>query len=139
MGRYVALPLAERLRLVVRLWLAGGWWQDGATASMRPPRILTPAPPRIAIARRRLVDLLRERGPGAELALPTSQVPGRARAGGRTLPAARGRPAAEVVDTADVTARAALLGPLAWLGFVDHGEEATGDSSDVDARGAGAR
>jgi len=125
MGRYVALPLAERLRLAVRLWLAGGWWQDGATASMRPPRILTPAPPRIAVARRRLVDLLRERGPGAELALPAIPVPGRARAGGRT---ARGRPAAEVADTADVTARAALLGPLAWLGFADIGEGTTGDS-----------
>jgi hypothetical protein len=128
MGRYVALPLAERLRLAVRLWLAGGWWQDGATPSMLPPRILTPAPPRIAIARRRLVDLLRERGPGAELALPAIQLPGKARTGARMSPAARARPALEAADAADATARAALLGPLAWLGFVGPSEGAASDA-----------
>ncbi len=123
MGRYVALPLAERLRLAVRLWLAGGWWQDGTTPSMRPPRILTPAPPRVAVARRRLVELLRERGPGATITLPPATPLGTARSGARAPAATRARPAADVADAADAAARAALLGPLRWLGLVERTEE----------------
>src|SRR5258708_18693124 len=75
MERYVALPLEERLRLALRLWVAGGWWPEAMAPSARPPRILTPAPPRIPPARRRPPRLLREAGPGAPARLPPAAPP----------------------------------------------------------------
>src|SRR6185437_14520569 len=58
MARFLAHPLAERLRICVRLWVAGGWWADGkpGDAPSSPHGLHTPAQPRVALARRRLVE-----------------------------------------------------------------------------------
>ncbi len=65
MGRFLALSFAERLRLCVRLWVAGGWWSDRPDAQREPSRLLAPAPPRIAVARRHVLQRLVEQPIGA--------------------------------------------------------------------------
>ncbi len=121
MARYLALPLAERVRIGVRLWVAGGWWPDTIDPAVSPPRVMVPAPPRIAVARRRLIEDLLELTPGAALDVPPP--PGAALTAGRRARAgrSRSRSSAAGVATSDAageaaTCRAALLGPLAWLG-----------------------
>ena len=120
MERYLAHPLGERVRLGVRLWVAGGWWPDALDPAASPPRVMLPAPPRIAVARRRVIEDLLELAPGDVLAVPPSS--GAVLAAGRRARAARGRGrsaagamAADATGEA-ATRRAALLGPLAWLG-----------------------
>src|SRR5262249_51174438 len=70
-GRCIGLPLAARLRLGVGLWVGGGWWLDQTASGARPPRLLTPAPPRLALSRRRLLDTLAGLLPGADVQLPS--------------------------------------------------------------------
>lgn len=119
MARYLAHPLAERLRLCVRLWVAGGWWPDVLDAHAPPPRLLVPAPTRIALARRRLIETL--------LALPTgSEV--QVLIGPAVAPVTPRAPTAEyppqhtrltpLPEEAE-SVRAALLGPLQWMGYVE--------------------
>ena len=70
MARYLDHPLAERLRICARLWVAGGWWPDQPDGRGPPPRVMTPAPPRLAVARRRLLDALAAAVPNAAYPLP---------------------------------------------------------------------
>src|SRR5262249_35342655 len=118
MGRYIALPLAERLRLAARLWVAGGWWPDQITASLQPPRLLTPAPPRLALARRRLLITLASLPRGAELPVPPARAPILPPKHHRPARLGAGREAAHTPDGVEESWRAALLGPLTWLGLV---------------------
>jgi hypothetical protein len=78
------------------------------------PRVLAPASPRIALARRRLLETLGARAPGERVEIPPSPLaPGRGR---RTLRGKRSTTTGQ--DAEGETVRAALLGPLAWMGFV---------------------
>ncbi len=126
--RYFAQPLAERLRICARLWVAGGWWPDQADPAAAPPRLLAPAPPRIALARRRTLETLAARAPGERVAIPP---PPLAQAKGMRSRGRRqelGKPAHPTdADGESETLRAALLGPLAWMGFValEDGEHGT--------------
>lgn len=124
--RFYALPFAERLRVCARLWVAGGWWSDRVDALRDPPRLLAPAPTRVALARRRTLDLLLEVASGVPVTVPppplalTGRTAGAgvaARTDARTRGAAK-RPAGGAAAPDDETVREALLGPLRWLGFV---------------------
>jgi hypothetical protein len=117
--RYFAHSLAERLRICARLWVAGGWWPDQADPAAVPQRLLAPAPPRIALARRRTLETLAIRSPGDHVAIPPPPL------GQAKVMRSRGRrqelgklahPTG--TDGESETLRAALLGPLAWMGFV---------------------
>lgn len=117
--RYLAHPLAERLRICVRVWSAGGWWPDAPDPKMAPPRLMAPAPPRTALARRRLLDSLRRMPSGEYRPLPTLDVTlaqpraaGSARARRQTR-GATGEPGPEAAAR-----YAALTGPLTWLGLI---------------------
>lgn len=126
--RYLAHPLAERLRICARLWVAGGWWPDRPDPRMVPPRPLVPAPPRIALARRRLLDALAELPAGGTLPLPPEQL---APTGTRPSRSKTQHAVARAVESRAgeaVTQRAALLGPLRWLGLVVC-EEAAGHAT----------
>jgi hypothetical protein len=122
MARFLALPFAERLRLCVRLWVAGGWWSDRPDAQREPPRLLAPAPPRVALARRQLLQTLLDLPAGATVPVPPPHIAPRI-AGPATPPrgAGRGRSGRgeEEANLLDESARAALLGPLQWLGMVE--------------------
>ncbi|HEX6123178.1 MAG TPA: hypothetical protein VFY89_08455, partial [Ktedonobacterales bacterium] len=112
MARYLAHPLARRLRIGARLWVAGGWWPDRPDPRGEPPRLMAPAPPRLALARRRLLEALSALEPGEASALPPA---------GASLGTTRARPPERRLSTApgeEPAVRAALLGPLAWMGFV---------------------
>ncbi len=118
MQRYVSLPLAARVRLCARLWLAGAWWVDRPDERQDLPGVRVPAPPRIALARRRALQTLLDASPGNLLALPSPQ---------STYPAlSRSTPVAATNLLAprnatpgdDAVCAAALLGPLTWLGLL---------------------
>lgn len=117
MERFLARPFAERLRLAVRVWVAGGWWPDRIDPRAEPPRLLTPAPPRIAVARRRLTETISTLNPGERRPLPLSvtiAANGKRPTRRSTQVEARALAQAGEVDTI----RAAVLGPMAWLGLV---------------------
>jgi hypothetical protein len=127
MARFLARPLAERLRLCARLWVAGSWWSDRPDAQREPSRLLAPAQPRIAVARRHILQRLVEQPVGAAVLGPSpDSAPRKASAASAdTL----SRDASQVRDgrrregdrsgDLDETARAALVGPLQWLGLVE--------------------
>jgi hypothetical protein len=120
MARYLARPLAERSRMLVRLWLGGGWWPDRLDPRAGLPGLLMPAAPRVAIARRRLIEELASLTPGEIVPAPQTWRPSRATpAHGRAARrrAAPSRPLAREA-AGDEIAPAALAGPLAWLGVV---------------------
>ena len=127
MARYLARPLAERSRLLVRLWTGGAWWPDRLDPRAGLPGLLAPAAPRIAIARRRLIEEIATLAPGAIVPAPQAWRPARASlAHGR---AARRRTSLRPVGRAttppgDEVAPAALAGPLTWLGAVVWDERA---------------
>lgn len=129
MERYLALSLAARLRTDVRLWVAGGWWPDKPDPRAEPPRIRVPAPPRLALARRRLVEALSALEPGTTIALSSAEAGPKNRLHARSiLPRLRILPHATSAPNAlslaslppdDLaTARSALDGPLRWLGLI---------------------
>src|SRR5260221_12643218 len=64
MARFLAQPVGERLRLCVRVWVAGGWWPDHLDPRVAPPRPLGPAPPRLPLGPPPPVELLSNRPPG---------------------------------------------------------------------------
>lgn len=123
MGRYLARTLAERARMLLRLWVGGAWWPDRLDPRAEPPRLLAPAPPRVAIARRRLLDEIAALTPGEIIPAPSAWRPARSpsassahnRVGRRR--GAPSRPLARTVASVGDEA-AALAGPLAWLGVV---------------------
>ena len=130
MARYLAHPLAERLRICARLWVAGGWWPDHPDAEGEPPRVLAPAPPRLALMRRHLLEALATRALGEQVAVPlaplTSTTLARTRPRAARLGSAPRRArVAEGVEGESATWRAALLGPLAWMGFVEREQPQT--------------
>lgn len=120
-ARYVALPLAERLRLCARLWVAGGWWPDRLESHAEPPRLMAPAPPRVALARRRLLHDLASSDQQTRLRIPASPTPQPGNPSRRkTATSKHVTPTRTLAATPNETEtqRAALLGPLAWLGLV---------------------
>ncbi|HET9980132.1 MAG TPA: helicase-associated domain-containing protein [Ktedonobacterales bacterium] len=138
MARFLAHPLAERLRICVRLWVAGGWWADGkpGDASTGPRSLhalLTPAQPRVALARRRLVETLAALEPGrpvetpggASLAAFGPRIIGATAQTGRT---ARQRKPRDIAEERNQVMRAALMGPLRWLGLALRDEESASDA-----------
>ncbi|HEX6540291.1 MAG TPA: helicase-associated domain-containing protein [Ktedonobacterales bacterium] len=118
MARYLAHPLAERLRICVRLWVAGGWWPDGKPASI-PASLHTPVQPRIALARRRLIEMLAATEPGSPAEIPgvalAALAPHAPRIIGGT--AARHKPR-DIAEERNQSMQAALAGPLQWMGLV---------------------
>jgi hypothetical protein len=121
MARYLAHPLAGRVRICTRLWATGGWWPDAPDAHVELPPLSSPAPPPVARARQRLLESLGALRPDETVALPGPPIsvtpsgqPARGRARRHTVP----RKAASALRGEDVSARAALLGPLAWMGLV---------------------
>jgi len=133
MARYLAHPLAERLRLCARLWATGGWWPDHPDAQSIPPRLLAPAPPRVVVARRRLLATLADHEPGAPLPDTPTHPPGAQRPGGQRGSGPRQRRLSTPLrahsprhsathpqpgPNNDELTWAALDGPLRWLGFV---------------------
>ncbi len=122
MARYLARPLAERSRMLVRLWLGGAWWPDRLDPRAGLPALLTPAAPRVAIARRRLIEEIASCAPGEVVPAPQTWRPARAAptTHGRTArrrATTRSTPRATTAPDDDI-APAALAGPLAWLGAV---------------------
>jgi hypothetical protein len=116
-ARYLAHPLSRRLRIGARLWVAGGWWPDRPNPRGEPPRLMAPAPPRLAVARRRLLESLSALAPGEPIAVPMSGAPA-SRPRGATRTRAPERLRLSTAPGEDSSVRAALLGPLAWMGFV---------------------
>jgi Helicase conserved C-terminal domain len=115
MARFLAHPLPERLRICTRLWVAGGWWPDG-----KPTRIASglhsPIQPRIALARRRLIEMLAALEPGSPVEIPGVQlVEDHAP---RIIGATARRKPRDIADERNETMRAALTGPLQWMGLV---------------------
>ncbi len=126
-ARYLARPLAERTRMVLRLWMGGAWWPDRLDPRAGLPGLLMPAAPRVAIARRRLIEEIAFLAPGALLPASPATRPVRATTT-HGLRAARRRPAprtpARSAPPGDDVTPAALAGPLAWLGVVVWDEDA---------------
>ena len=115
MARFLAHPLAERLRICTRLWVAGGWWPDGKPTSVAIG-LHTPIQPRIALARRRLIEMLAALEPGSPIEIPGVQfVEDHAP---RIIGAAARRKPRDIADERNETMRAALAGPLQWMGLV---------------------
>jgi hypothetical protein len=116
---FVALPLAERLRICARVWVAGGWWPDRSDPRVAPPRLMLPAPPRIALARRRLLESLATLASGAAVAMLATPLmsPATPQRAARAKRGSQPRPIAAAVPEGDIQ-RAALDGPLTWMGFV---------------------
>jgi hypothetical protein len=121
MARYLAHPLAERLRICTRLWVAGGWWPDGKPSGAAST-LHTPAQPRIALARRRLIEMLAALEPGSPVDIPgvATTADHAPRIIGAT--ATRRKPRG-IAEERNETMRASLAGPLQWMGLVVKGED----------------
>lgn len=116
MARFLSHPLAERVRICTRLWVAGGWWPDSRQSSVATS-LHTPVQPRIALARRRLIEMLAAIEPGSPLDIPgvptvTDHSP---RIVGATVTRRKPR---DIAEERSETMRAALAGPLLWMGLV---------------------
>ena len=132
MARFLAHPLAERLRICVRLWVAGGWWpesRDGKPGDASQS-LHIPASPRVALARRRLIETLASLEPGSPIEAPAADA--LAAYGPRIIGAtakpprtARQRKPRDIAEERNQVMRAALTGPLRWMGLVIQGEEDT--------------
>ena len=133
MARFLAHPLAERLRICVRLWVAGGWWPDGKPSDASQ-RLHIPASPRVALARRRLIETLAALGPGSAIEAPRDDAlaaygPRIIGATAKSPRTARQRKPRDIAEERNQVMRAALAGPLRWMGLVFRDEEdATGAS-----------
>src|SRR5690348_210127 len=115
MRRFLAHPLAERLRICTRLWVAGGWWPEGKPTSVATG-LHTLIQPRIALARRRLIEMLAALEPGSPVVIPG--VPFVEDHAPRIIGASTRRKPRDIADERNETMRAALAGPLQWMGFV---------------------
>lgn len=133
MARFLAHPLAERLRICTRLWVAGGWWPDGKPASVAIG-LHTPIQPRIALARRRLIEMLAALQPGSPVEIPG--VPTVEDHAPRIIGATTRRKPRDIADERNETMRAALAGPLQWMGLViRRGASGSGERIMVASRG----
>ncbi len=115
MERFLAHPLSERLRICTRLWVGGGWWPDGKPSSVAIG-LHSPIQPRIALARRRLIEILAVLEPGSLVEIPgvllvEDHAP-------RIIGATTRRKPRDIADERNETMRAALAGPLQWMGLV---------------------
>ncbi len=120
MARYLGHPLAGRIQICTRLWATGGWWPDAPDAHVELPPLSSPAPPPVARARQRLLASLAALRPGETVALPgspLSAMPSGEVARGRVRRHTVPRKAANVLRGEEASARAALLGPLLWMGI----------------------
>ncbi len=126
MARYLARTLGERIELLARLWATGAWWPDHPERGETPdPQ--APAPPALARARRRALEMVSATTPGSVIELtPRSPALERLRRGaghaGRSSARNRKGPPRSPARLAgltggDETLAAALTGPLAWLGL----------------------
>ncbi len=121
MARYLAHPLAGRITICTRLWATGGWWSDAPETHTELPPLSSPAPPPVARARQRLLEALGALRSGETIALPGP--PLSAEPSG---PATRARPRRHTIPRKttsqprgeEASARAALIGPLSWMGLV---------------------
>ena len=120
LAAYFARSLAERLRICARVWVAGGWWLDAPDIRSALLGVMTPAAPRIALARRHLIESLATMGSGEEMTIPDAQAQGKS---SRKSPHARVRRNTQPPETDAEIVRAALMGPLAWLGFLRPGND----------------
>lgn len=124
MGRYLARSLAERSQMLLRLWVGAGWWPDRLDPRADAPGLLAPAPPRVAIARRRLLEDIATLEPGAIIpalgaARPTRALVSHGRAARRRTPThPPARSPASLALVGDEAVASALAGPLTWLGVV---------------------
>ncbi|HEX9067898.1 MAG TPA: helicase-associated domain-containing protein [Ktedonobacterales bacterium] len=125
MSAYLARSFAERLRLATRLWVTGAWWPDQPGTPGEAPRLMAPAAPRVALARRRLLDALVALPPGSSVRIPP--LPLSRRGVRRDEEPDDGYEVASAEDA--MTVRAALLGPLCWLGLVTV-KEWSGEAAD---------
>jgi hypothetical protein len=112
---WFARPLAERLRICARVWVAGGWWPDAPDTRAAVPGVMTPAAPHIALARRHLIESLALLRPGETGTIPAATTHGPS---ARKSPGARMRHTTPTPEVGTETTRAALTGPLVWLGFI---------------------
>ncbi len=116
--RFFDRPLGERVRLCLRAWVAGGWWPDHLDARVPLPAVMAPAPPRVAVGRRRLLDAVAGTKSGRNDVLLFSP-PAIA---SRQVRGVRDRQRASQSAAPDgETWHAALEGPLSWLGLVSSG------------------
>lgn len=134
-ARFATLPLATRIRTCARLWVAGGWWPDKPDPRAEPPRTRLPAPPRLALARRRLLERLSALEPGdlVPVPRPSTPSPGAQNPPRTAVPRLRVLPSdtstsgssylAQIPSDDVATVRAALDGPLRWLGLVALGSD----------------
>jgi XPB/Ssl2-like helicase family protein len=112
---WLAQSLAERLRICARVWVAGGWWPDAPDTRAAVPGVMTPAAPQIALARRHLIESLALMRPGETGTIPAATTHGRL---ARKSPGGHVRHTTPTSEVDTETTRAALTGPLVWLGFV---------------------
>jgi hypothetical protein len=112
---HFARPLAERLRICARVWVAGGWWPDAPDTRAVLAGVMTPAAPRIALARRHPIESLAMMRPGETGIIPAATTHGRP---ARRPSGARVRHTPPTPEMDAETTRAALTGALVWLGFV---------------------
>lgn len=126
-ARFITRPFAARVRTCTRLWLSGSWWPDDPASRAHPPRVQVPAPPRVLLARRHLIETLCGLAPGEAYAVPedaalaphAGRMPHPRPTARRVRLSAAGDEAPGDEATGDeATVRAALLGPLCWMGLV---------------------
>jgi XPB/Ssl2-like helicase family protein len=116
MARYLSHSLAERLRICTRLWVAGGWWPEGSLAGVAAG-LQAPVQPRIALARRRLIEMLAAQDPGSPVEI--AGVPTATTYAPRIIGAtAIRRKPRGIAEERHQTMRAGLMGPLHWIGLV---------------------
>jgi XPB/Ssl2-like helicase family protein len=134
MARFLTHPLAERLRICTRLWVAGGWWPDGKLSTVAAG-LHTPVQPRIALARRRLIETLAATEPGSPVEIQGVRMA--ANHAPRIIGAtATRRKPRDIAEERNETMRAALAGPLQWMGLVvRRGESASGERRLVASHG----
>ena len=117
--RFFALPFDERLRLLVKLWVAGGWWVERPSERQEPPGLRAPAQPSVALARRQALQALLETPPGDLLSL-TATMSAHERVSDALAEPARPHARARRQQAALVQLEpvaSAILGPLTWIGF----------------------
>jgi hypothetical protein len=114
--------------------VAGGWWPESRDSKPgdASQSLHIPASPRVALARRRLVETLAALEPGSPMETPggASLAAFGPRIIGATAQAARAkqRKPRDIAEERNQVMRTALAGPLRWLGLVVRGETSATDA-----------